>query len=182
MKIYLDMDEVMIGSIETVVKILNKKYGMNAKKEDITSWNFSNIFKDETNESIEEIFNSPQFFEVVKFKDGAKEFILENIDDITVITKGGELNLVQKGEWLEDNGLGDIKFIGLPLNKSKSCIDMKNNLFIDDASKNLKESNASIKILFENNPYNICEWNKDWNGLRVINFRWLSNLLNQFIY
>ncbi|MEG1798529.1 MAG: hypothetical protein RR262_18825, partial [Clostridium sp.] len=103
MKIYLDMDEVMIGSIETVVKILNKKYGMNAKKEDITSWNFSNIFKDETNESIEEIFNSPQFFEVVKFKDGAKEFILENIDDITVITKGGELNLVQKGEWLEDN-------------------------------------------------------------------------------
>lgn len=170
MKIYLDMDEVVINSIETVVKILNKKYGTNAKKEDITTWNFSNVFHNETDESIEKIFNSPQFFEMVKFKDGAKEFMMNNQANITIVTKGSELNLVQKGEWLEKNGLGDIKFIGLPLNKSKGCINMSGGIFIDDVSKNLLESNANIKILFENNPYNICEWNKDWEELRIYDF------------
>ena len=80
--------------------------------------------------------------------------------------KGNIRNLELKGCLFEECGLNKVKYIGLPLNKSKGCVDMTNALFIDDCTKNLNETNAKVKILFREFE-NDAEWQLGWNGLEM---------------
>ena len=73
---------------------------------------------------------------------------------------------------MENQGFGDVPFIGMPFNISKSIINM-DGLFIDDNTKNLLESNAPYKIQFlEYNDHmnDKREWTKDWHGFKM--YKW----------
>lgn len=179
MRFMIDADEVLLDSIEANLILMNKKYGKNVKACDIKKWDFSDVFPSITSQEVEEYFNDPKFFENVKFKKGAELFLKKHGMATTIITKGGYENILQKQDYFQAHGYGYIDYIGLSLEESKGTVDMTGCIFVDDSEKNLIESNADVKILFENNRN--AEWNKNWKGLRVRDFADLSFLLNYYI-
>ena len=165
-KIYLDADGVILQSIQASVQLLDEMYGIKLKPEDVVNWNFHESL---TSGQIEQMFSDPKFFDIVHIYDGVGSFIERYIDKITVVTKGDSDNIRLKGEYFEQLGLQEMKYIGLPLNKSKGCVDMSGALFIDDCVANLNESNAMIKILFREFNNN-ADWQRGWSGLEMNNW------------
>jgi 5'' nucleotidase, deoxy (Pyrimidine), cytosolic type C protein (NT5C). len=165
-KYFIDIDGVIFHSVEAMVKILNRKFNMNLKSQNVTSWNFRCCYPEMTDEEVEWLFSTDEFFDVVRFIEGAKDFLLRHKDNSILVTKGQERNLRIKRQFLDLNGLEDIFMIGLPLNVSKDIINMKNGVFIDDSVKNLNEvTTAKYKILFsEYGNEDKCEWSKGWKG------------------
>lgn len=159
---YIDFDSTLVNSVKAITSILNGIYYQNVDYKDINSWDFSDQFPTDSY-YIEYLFDNQRFFDIVEFYDGALEFVKENIDKVTVISKGNPMNLKLKGEFLAKNGLSDIKYIGLPLNKPKGVIDMTDCVFIDDVISNLNSTNATYKIQFR--EFNEDKsWNSGWDG------------------
>ena len=177
--IFLDIDGVVLESVEAMCQLLNNKYRTTVKSVDIKSWNFNEIKSDLTSEEIENLFNDPRFFEIVRVYRGIGKFIDKYRDKIIFLTKGNIENISQKHELFRLSMFKNIPIIGLPLNISKGFINMRykgQSLFIDDCSQNLIDSNADIKILFKEFD-NDAEWQKNWNGM-VIN-SWIINVKKQ---
>lgn len=171
-KIYLDIDGVIWHSCQAVCDVINKRYDTNIQGNEILSWNFKELKSDFTDEDVEYIFGDPYFFKCVRWINGAFEFIRTYKDNITIVTKGTFDNLSRKVDEFKELKLDTI-ICGLPLNSSKSEINMEGGLLIDDCTKNLEESNATHKIQFleyNDNMNDIREWTKDWKGLKM--YRW----------
>ena len=159
---YIDFDGTLTKSLDESVKLLNEIHNKNFKPEDIKTWNFKEYDEDLTDEQIEQIFADERFFDDLKFYDGAKEFLLSHADKTIIVTKGTNKNIYLKKQWLEKQGI-DVPVIGLPIEVSKSLINMDNGIFIDDSTYNLEESNALIRIQFR--EFDDRYWNKDWEGM-----------------
>ena len=169
LKWYIDFDEVLVNSIEAVLFILNNRYNKNVKSSEILRWDFSDKFDMLGETEIEDIFESEEFFDSLKWKDGAKKFLLEHSENGTIVTRGSEKNLQLKREWLSLEKCGEIKFIGLiGVEANKSSVDMSDGILLDDNQHNLYSSNAKHKVLFENNKG--ADWNNTWNGCKVHRF------------
>ncbi len=175
--IFIDIDGVIFHSCQAMIDILNERYGGNFDGSDVTSWNFQCCYPNMTSEEIEDTFNDPKFFDIVKPIDGALEFMDRYRDKIILVTKASVKNYTHKRKWFDDRGF-NIPIIALPLNVSKGFIDMQNctgfynySLFIDDSTNNLQETNADYNIMFkEYNDQKEREWQKDWDGL--VMYQW----------
>lgn len=197
MNLFLDIDEVLLDTIDTVVQILNKRYNKNINPKDIKEWSFKDQFPMLHKGELETLFESDEFFKLIQYKEDAHDFLLDAMsnNEITFVTKGSEINNFNKksiisrslgfplktydAEGVFDNKFSHIyrlRFIGLDLDKSKSEVDMSHGIFIDDNEDNLYESNAIIKVLLENNKN--ADWNSTWNGLRVKTIGELKILLS----
>ena len=176
--IFIDIDGVIFHSCQAMIDILNERYGGNFDGSDVTSWNFQCCYPNMTSEEIEDTFNDPKFFDIVKPIDGALEFMDRYRDKIILVTKANIENYAHKRKWFDDRGFKDVPMIALPLNVSKGFIDMQNctgfynySLFIDDSTNNLQETNADYNIMFkEYNDQKEREWQKGWNGL--VMYQW----------
>ena len=176
-KIFLDIDGVIFHSCQAMIDILNERYGGNFDGSDVTSWNFQCCYPNMTSEEIEDTFNDPKFFDIVKPIDGALKFMDRYRDKIILVTKASVENYAHKRKWFDDRGF-NIPMIALPLNVSKGFIDMQNctgfynySLFIDDSTNNLQETNADYNIMFkEYNDQKEREWQKGWDGL--VMYQW----------
>ena len=176
--IFLDIDGVIFHSCQAMIDILNERYGGNFDGSDVTSWNFQCCYPNMTSEEIEDTFNDPKFFDIVKPIDGALEFMDRYRDKIILVTKANIENYAHKRKWFDDRNFADIPMIALPLNVSKGFIDMQNctgfynySLFIDDSTNNLQETNADYNIMFkEYNDQKEREWQKGWDGL--VMYQW----------
>lgn len=169
-KIFLDIDGVIFASCQTLVDILNKRNGTNYKGEDVLSWNFKEVAPNITSEEVEELFSDEEFFNLVKPINGALDFLKKYRKKIIIVTKAQPKNALNKHKWFLENDFEDIPIITLPLNISKGIIDMKEhhwygkNLFIDDSTNNLLESNADYVIQFREYQDNrVRQWQKDWD-------------------
>ena len=177
-KIFIDIDGVIFHSCQAMIDILNERYGGNFDGSDVTSWNFQCCYPNMTSEEIEDTFNDPKFFDIVKPIDGALEFMDRYRDKIILVTKANIENYAHKRKWFDDRGFKDAPMIALPLNVSKGFIDMQNctgfynySLFIDDSTNNLQETNADYNIMFkEYNDQKEREWQKGWDGL--VMYQW----------
>ncbi len=159
---YLDFDCTLVKSLDESVKLLNSIHNKNLKPEDIKTWNFKEYDADLTDEQIEKIFADERFFDELQFYEGAKEFLFRHKNNTIIVTKGTDKNLYLKKQWLKKQGI-EIPIIGLPVELSKSFINMgENTVFIDDSTYNLVDSNASWKIQFR--EFDETYWNKDWKG------------------
>ena len=175
--IFLDIDGVIFHSCQAMIDILNERYGGNFDGSDVTSWNFQCCYPNMTSEEIEDTFNDPKFFDIVKPIDGALEFMDRYRDKIILVTKASVENYALKRKWFDDRGF-NMPIIALPLNVSKGFIDMQNitglynySVFIDDSTNNLQETNADYDIMFkEYNDQKEREWQKDWDGL--VMYQW----------
>ena len=171
-KIYLDVDGVIWHSCQAACDVINKRYGTNIQGNKILSWNFKEVENNFKDEDIEYIFADYYFFKCVKWINGAFDFINRYKDKIVIVTKGTFQNIQRKIDIFNELDL-NIRIYGIPLDNSKSVINMQNGLFIDDSTKNLNESNATYKIQFleyKDNKNDIREWTKDWRGLRM--YKW----------
>ena len=155
MKIYCDFDDTLTKSCERFLDIINSEYGLSASIEDIKDWNFKSIYEKMSDEIINKVFSEQYFFDDLKFFD--KSLLTLEGNDVTICTKGINKNIELKNEFLKANNL-DFKLIGLGFNDghSKSSINMKNSIQIDDRYDCLKDTNAKIKILFKN--FNQYSW------------------------
>lgn len=175
--LFIDIDGVIFSSCDAIIQILNERYGGNFDGSDVTSWNFQCCYPNMTSEEIEDTFNDPKFFDIVKPIDGALEFMDRYRDKIILVTKANVKNYAHKRKWFDDRGF-NIPIIALPLNVSKGFIDMQNctgfynySLFIDDSTNNLQETNADYNIMFkEYNDQKEREWQKGWDGL--VMYQW----------
>ena len=171
-KIYLDVDGVIWHSCQAACDVINKRYGTNIQGNEILSWNFKEVENNFKDEDIEYIFADYYFFKCIKWINGSFDFINRYKDKIVIVTKGTFQNIQRKIDIFDKLDL-NIHIYGIPLDNSKSVINMQNGLFIDDSTKNLNESNATYKIQFleyKDNKNDIREWTKDWKGLRM--YKW----------
>lgn len=163
--IFLDVDDTIMDSSQAVLNQLNEKYGTNFNSSQVTSWDYTNLFPNISHQEIHDIFDSERFFSDVKFYNGAEEFIKNNLDRITFVTAGTDINLRLKKNFLKNN-FGKIKFIGLPT-LDKSNVNMYNSIQIDDNAKSLMNTNSRYKVLFTN--HGLTDWNKDFYSTVIIN-------------
>jgi len=159
--IYWDVDDVAINSVEVTVNLINKLYNIPNNLPlkttyDVKDWKMTSIYRGITQEQLEQIFKSDDFWNEISLKRDFRKILNSkcfNSYNHIFITKGSEENLTKKKEFLS-NALGnkayDFRFIGLLHHESKASEDMTNAIFIDDNMKNLIESNAAIKILITN--------------------------------
>ena len=165
-QIFLDADGVILASCDAIIQILNERYGGNFDGSDVTSWNFQCCYPNMTSEEIEDTFNDPKFFDIVKPIDGALEFMDRYRDKIILVTKANFENYAHKRKWFDDRGF-NMPIIALPLNVSKSLVNMdcitEYSIFIDDSTENLIDSNADFRVQFrEFNDQKEREWQKGW--------------------
>ena len=173
--LFIDIDGVIFASCDAIIQILNERYGENFQGSDVTSWDFQCCYSNMTSEEIEDTFNDPKFFDIVKPIDGALEFMDRYRDKIILVTKASVENYALKRKWFDDRNFADIPIIALPLNVSKGFINMDNideySLFIDDSTQNLIDCNADYKVqMREYYDDKEREWQKGWNGL--VMYQW----------
>ena len=169
-RIFLDMDECVVNSIDSVLIQLNRRFDTCYFMNDVNTWNMTNLFPTLKSIEIEEIFDSAEFFDSLTWKDGAFDFVNRHHDIISIVTKGNALNLARKEEWIRIV-FPSIDFIGLEGTvMDKSMVNMGlNTVHIDDNQDNLFSTNAEYKILFEN--VKDTEWNNKWNHLKMKNWK-----------
>lgn len=172
--LYLDFDDTLANSLDVVMDILNKKYDTDYSMDDVNNWYLEDCFPEITEEEVEGIFASDEFWDNLTLKDNALDSLikLNDLYNMHLVSKGTIENLNKKFVWAKKNLIwngAQIDFIPLDLDQSKGDISTPyNSIIIDDNEDNLKESNATIKILFESYPNK--EWNKHWNGVKYDNW------------
>lgn len=160
-KLFLDCDDTIINSSECIVELLNKKNGTCKTIRDLKDFNYRSIDKSLTDNAVVKIFESDEFWNSVKYNQffiKIRDFI-DTSFDVEIVSCGTALNLEKKQNYLKDLGY---KFNGILINEEmnlcKKSIDMLGGIQIDDNMSSMENTNASIKILFQNN--NDFTWNK----------------------
>lgn len=172
-KLYVDFDNTIVNTNKAICSLYDEDFKWYKKYEkvdwtSINTWNFEEL-KCASTEYINYYFNQPRFFNRLEFMDNAFEALLALYEkyDITIVSMGYSPNLKGKEKWCKKH-IPFLKreFINLKKFSDKSHIDMSDGILIDDASKNLKTSNANVRICFGD----LKNWNNDWNGLRRNNW------------
>ena len=165
--VFLDVDDVLLESSQTVVDILNERRiskGLGPLPyEKHHDWKFKSFDRTLTSTELEEIFDSDKFFSMVKFSPLLETFE-SSIDDENglfnsynwiLVTKGNQLNLEKKFELIFSTPFfkehkDSVGYYGLTLNEDKSMVHMVSGIQIDDNYHNLKDTDADLKILVKN--------------------------------
>lgn len=167
-KILIDIDDTLLKSSEEIIRQLNEKNGTSKTINDLTDYKYRSIDKNITQEDIEEMYASDEFFENVAFNDGAIKFLQKysKIFDIVFVSYGTNINLLKKllflsitQECILDNKV-DISFISCETGKTNKSEILLNNVYlaIDNHSDHLNELNAPKKILLKN--FKEVDWNQ----------------------
>lgn len=180
-KLYIDFDGVIANTIQGICQLYNEDFSYYKDYRyvdwsEIETWDFKEL-KCAKKEFIDTYFNLPRFFEKLAFMPYADDVLgyLSHDYEIIVVSMGYSPNLYGKKLWLSNN-LPYAKYIGVNFKEyeDKAHIDMSDGIFLDDSSKNLKTSNAKIKICFGDE----YEWNKDWDGIRLYNWSEVKKFLD----
>ncbi len=162
--LYFDVDDVILNSSETAIKIFNSNYNINPPKEfkDIKDWGYKSIDKRINVKDIEEMYKSEEFWNNIKINKNFEKIIENKLINknykIEFTTRGSSENLKKKEETLKlflENKEIEWEFNGINNEKiheqhGKSHINMSNGIQIDD-NINYLNTNAKIKILLTNN-------------------------------
>lgn len=154
-KIYVDCDDTVLNSSETIIELLNKKYGLNKTIRDLKDWNYRSIKKDITKKEISDIYESDEFWDKVKVKSWFMPVYMlgEDIFDWVFISKGTRKNLEKKERFLKKVFGKSIKFAPVFIyegqhGEEKTKYDMYKAIQIDNVTSELKDTNAMVKILY----------------------------------
>lgn len=158
--LFLDFDDTICLTSKQFVKLANKKYKKEEDWNNINRWDFKDLYPEITNNDIDNIFSSEDFFADLELCENCLEVInsIKNLVNIHIATIGTDKNLKNKMKWIKENLNTDFNFNGIldtGIN-DKSSIDMSGAIFIDDRTDNLRSSNANIKILYKN--YHDYSW------------------------
>jgi len=180
-KIVLDFDDTLVKSSEHVIKILNKRYGLDKTIADLSDWSYRNIYHGITEQELSEMFASKEFWggilyddckiETLKYNVGVLDFLEYAKDkyEVIICSKGTKDNLEQKEIFCiaTFNACGiEGKFVGIEIGDvfdatlDKSGIDFSDCLFaVDDNTNALLSLNVPCKFLLKN--HHDQYWNKE---------------------
>lgn len=145
--IFMDVDDVVIDTHQTIIDILNSRFNLDFTIEDIKEWGFDSILErlnqaiksdtvlqDKiakegyhiplTVEYIIHIFDSGEFWDKISFKKYA-EIMLNNLYhryDIIFISQGTNTNLTHKENWLSLFAPCEFEFLRVGYHESKSTV------------------------------------------------------------
>lgn len=182
MKIFLDFDDTITQSIENIVRIINQRYNKNITIADIGEWDFSDVCPDIPLADIIKIFGEDEFFNTLRLKKDAMRTIarFSRYNEIYIVSKVDMSSVTKKDKYIKTHLIGkNIRFIGVPLGKTKGIIDMRDGIMVDDNADFLRETNAKYKILYKNKRK--FDDLQEWNGLIVHDWAELYQLLNKII-
>lgn len=158
-KLFIDADDTILESSKTTINILNKRFNISPPKtyDDISDWGYRSIYHQCTNEIVNEIYDSEEFFEQVKIHSNFMDFYnkYQNNFEWYIVTKGHERNINHKESYFAQH-MPVATVIGCQFNShknenyDKSHIDMSYGIQIDDRLDCLLGTNAPIKILIKN--------------------------------
>lgn len=184
MNIYLDFDDTITESLQNLTRIVNKRYHKKVRWNDVGKWDFSDVYPDIPLGDIVKVFGEQEFFDTVY----PKEYAILALHKLTkrnnayVVSKCDHEASKRKNEWIKSN-LNDmginIQFTPVPLNGSKSMVDMSDGIFVDDNIKFLEETNAKYKIFFNNHRKFDAE--QKWDGLEADNWYDLYDIIADII-
>ena len=165
-KILIDIDDTLLKSSEEIIRQLNGKNGTNKTIDDLIDYQYRSIDENITQEEINAMYASEEFFNNVNFNDGAIDFIKKysEIFDIVFISYGTEENLLRKvgflSEFINTYNLNNIFFASCETGKANTREVLLDNVYlaIDNHSGHLDELNAPKKILLKN--FKEVDWNK----------------------
>ena len=149
--IYLDVDDVVLNSRSTAVKIFRERYGGGGVER---SWTFKTTRRGISQEEIIQVFDSEEFWSRVRYKDDfmipfMEEIVIPWRYNVTLVTKGDEGNIKHKWDMLSGRFDFDrVGFLALDNDESKSRVHMWEGIQIDDNYENLRDTDARVKILF----------------------------------
>lgn len=159
-KLFVDADDTILESSKAFIDIVNRQDNINPPKtyEELRDWKYQSLFPYMTNERIVKIYDSEEFFNIVKINQDFESFYLKHENDFewNVVTKGYKSNIEHKQRYFKKH-LPKAKVVGCRFdskeeqNFDKSHINMDYGIQIDDRTDCLIGSNANIKILFKNN-------------------------------
>lgn len=165
--IFIDVDDVILNSSDTVIDILNRKFNLHKTKKDLKDWGFKSITHECNRQMLEDIFCSKEFWNNVTCKTELIEALENNCDNENSLlnsynwiltTKGDEENHNLKYNYIFNSN--NIPFFAEHKNKfsyyalyhgeRKDIVNMYGGIQIDDNYNNLKTTDASVKILLKN--------------------------------
>lgn len=163
-KIYWDVDDVIINTSETLIYMINQKYNIPLGKpektvDDLKDWGLKSIYRDIPDDEIWNMVDSEEFWGRVGLKEGFISLFGSPIAPYfthVFVTIGTETNLQYKQNFIAGNWKylfntqQPFYFIGLPPHTKKETVDMRDGIQVDDNLKNLAHTNARIKILLKN--------------------------------
>lgn len=165
-KILIDIDDTFLKSSEEIIRELNNKNGTSKTIDDLIDYQYRSIDNNITQEDINKMYASNEFFENVNFNDGAIDFIKKYSDifDIVFVSYGTLKNLNKKGKLLTEVVnkyiINNVYFAGFETGKANKREILLDNVYlaIDNHVDHLNELNAPKKILLKN--YMDVEWNQ----------------------
>lgn len=185
--IFLDCDDTIMLSSETVIAILNKRYNENKTIHDLRDWYYRSIAGKVSQKEILEIYGSEEFWQELKLD---QEFLnvfkeLQDKYNWVFVSKGTPDNLLKKKQFLQKHFNEAIRFEGLPLESAndfdKSSVDMYGGIQIDDRIDCFDNTKAAVRILIHQND---VKWarprgNED-NLYRVFSWKEAGDILRFF--
>ena len=165
-KILIDIDDTLLKSSEEIIRQLNEKNGTAKSIDDLTDYQYRSIDSNITQEDINEMYASKEFFDNVNFNEGAIEFLVKynKIFDIVFVSYGTEENLVRKVNFLSQlvlsYNLDNIFFASCETGKANKREILLDNVYlaIDNHALHLQELNSPKKILLKN--FKEVNWNE----------------------
>lgn len=181
---YIDIDNVLIDTTQTIVEMYDEDFGFNKEYvkipyEKVTSYGFDELELLSKSRAMN-YFSTPRFFNHIHIIPGAMdaiEYLVDNGHEIVFISLGTDGNLIGKKKLIDEleecYGV-PMRFIGLDSfkYKDKSAIDMFGGVLIDDELRNLSNSTASFTICFGD-----YSWNSSWDGYRMSNWEEIKDFL-----
>lgn len=159
-RLFIDADDTILESSKAFIDIVNRQDNINPPKtyEELQDWRYQSLFPYMTTKRVVEIYDSEDFFNIVKVNPDFESFYLKHENDFEwyIVTKGYKTNIEHKQKYFKKH-LPKANVVGCRFgskeeqNFDKSHINMDYGIQIDDRTDCLIGSNANIKILFKNN-------------------------------
>ncbi len=172
--VVLDFDGTMVPSGEIICDMYNVEYANHpdfaeAKFENCMEYYMKDVCPLLTLDKMAEFFGSSEFFERAYLYNGVKDFI-ETVQrlglNVFISSFGNVPNITKKVPYL--NEINDeliykntIAPWGVKIEKDWN---MEGCVFVDDKTSNLDESNATYKVLYDNDGCFERDWNIDHTG------------------
>lgn len=153
--IYMDVDDVILNTRDTIIQLIRNKYKTEDKEENMKqekSWNFKTTYRNLSEKELLSFFDSNEFWDNVKYKNSFLKILESGILDkynLILVTKGSEKNIQLKFNYLSKKmDFNNIGYIGVEEKEDKAKVKMYEGIQIDDNYNFLKNTDARIKILY----------------------------------
>ena len=179
-----DFDETLVKSSKAFVAVKSAIDGAEYDWQSVTQWNYGDIIPNLSDEEVEDIFGSDEFYQELEIYEGALDCLMwakENGFKMVLASKGTLMNISKKAKFVKEYiDLFD-EFVFLGNVKDKHILSIYGNcLYIDDNANWLKSSCKKGVGILANllNKQEGVQWGLQiWDGKHFNDFHQLKHTI-----